>query len=424
MLDLRWIRQHPEDLDRKLIARGHAPVAQALLDLDAQHRGVQTELQDLQAARNDYAKRIGSAKQAKDEAAAAAYLARANALKEEIPAHEQKERDLAAQVTALMDALPNMHQDDVPLGQDASDNVCARTWGTPRVFDFAPKHHYELGESLGLMDFEQAAVMAGARFVLLKGALARLERALISFMLDIHTREFGYEEVSPPLLMRPESVYGVGQLPKFHEDLFQTTDGRYLLSTGEVPLTNIVAQKILPADVLPLRYVAHTPCFRSEAGSAGRDTRGMIRLHQFSKVELVSVTRPEDAAQEHARMLGAAEEVLKRLGLPYRVMLLCTGDMGAQPEKTYDIEVWLPSENAFREISSCSAYGSYQARRMDARFRTHSEEKPQHVATLNGSGLPIGRTMVALLENYQEPDGAITLPECLAPYMNGQLCIA
>ncbi len=298
-----------------------------------------------------------------------------------------------------------------------------RTWGTPKDYSFTPKAHYDLGESLGLMDFETAVAMSGSRFVLLKKDLARLERALAHFMLDTHTQKFGYEEVSPPLLVKPHALYGTGQLPKFGEDAFQTTDDRWLIPTGEVPLTNIAADKIYAHEELPLRYVAYTPCFRSEAGAAGKDTRGMVRLHQFNKVELVSFVPPYLAQEEHERMLGAAEHILKELSLPYRVMLLCSGDTGFHSQKTYDLEVWLPGQNAYREISSCSVFGDYQARRLKARYRPLSEgkkSKPDFIHTLNGSGLAVGRTLVAVLENYQQEDGSIMIPEVLRPYMGGQ----
>ncbi|MGH6961994.1 MAG: serine--tRNA ligase, partial [Dongiaceae bacterium] len=319
----------------------------------------------------------------------------------------------------LLAAVPNLPAADVPDGPDATANVELRASGAARNFAFAPRQHFEIGETLGLMDFEAAAKLSGARFVVLKGHLARLERALAAFMLDLHTREFGYQEVLPPFLVKEAAVYGTGQLPKFASDLFQTSDGFWLIPTAEVPLTNLVADRILDEGVLPLRFTAHTPCFRSEAGAAGKDTRGMIRQHQFSKVELVSIAHPDQSAAEHERMTACAEAVLQRLGLPYRVVALSTGDMGFAAQKTYDIEVWLPGQGAYREISSCSNCGDFQARRMKARFRKAGEKGTRFVHTLNGSGLAIGRTAIALLENCQEADGSVVLPEVLVPYMGG-----
>ncbi|MGE3935773.1 MAG: serine--tRNA ligase, partial [Rhodospirillaceae bacterium] len=332
--------------------------------------------------------------------------------------------ELAQSVDEAVQTLPNLPAADVPPGRDEADNRELRVVGARPSFGFKPRDHIELGEKLGLMDFGRAARLSGARFVVLTGALARLERALAAFMLDIHTREFGYTEVNPPLLVRDGAAFGTGQLPKFGEDLFRTTTGHWLIPTAEVPLTNLVADEIVEEAALPLRLTAHTPCFRSEAGAAGRDTRGMIRLHQFNKVELVSVAHPDHSAAEHERMTGAAEEVLKRLGLHYRVIVLCTGDMGFSAQKTYDIEVWLPGQEAFREISSCSNCGDFQARRMKARFRPAGQKGTRFVHTLNGSGLAVGRTLIAVLENFQRADGGIDIPPALRPYLDGLSAIA
>lgn len=421
MLDLKWIRQYPELLDSGLQKRGQAAVSAKIIELDLQYREIQTELQTLQSQRNDIAKQIGACKQ-KGESADV-FMAQSQALKEKIPEREAVERQLGEDLQTLLSFIPNMPADDVPLGKDEADNQLIRTVGEPTKLGFSPKFHFEIGEQLGLMDFETAAKVSGARFVFLKGSLARMERALAAFMIDCHTESFGYQEVSPPLLVRSHSVYGVGQLPKFKEDLFATTDDRYLISTAEVPLTNLVQEATVDEASLPLRYTAHTPCFRSEAGSAGRDTRGMIRQHQFTKVELVSITHPENSVAEHERLTSAAEEILKKLKLPYRVMLLCTGDMGPGSRKTYDLEVWLPGENTYREISSCSNCGDYQARRMNARFKPTDGGKPQFLHTLNGSGLAVGRTLVAILENYQQADGTVLIPDALVPYMKGQKVI-
>jgi seryl-tRNA synthetase len=335
-----------------------------------------------------------------------------------------EEQAAGKELDDLLAGIPNLPARDVPDGADAEGNVEIRRHGNPRNFSFTPKQHFETGEALGLMDFEAAAKLSGARFVVLKGELARLERALAAFMLDLHTHEFGYQEIVPPFLVKDETAYGTGNLPKFGEDLFRTREGFWLIPTAEVPLTNLVAGDILDDSVLPLRFTAYTPCFRSEAGAAGKDTRGMIRVHQFSKVELVSIAHPDHSAAEHERMTSCAEEVLKRLGLPYRVVTLCTGDMGFASQKTYDIEVWLPGQGAYREISSCSNCGDFQARRMKARFRRAGEKGTRFLHTLNGSGLAIGRTMIALIENYQEEDGSVVLPDALVPYMGGLKVIA
>jgi seryl-tRNA synthetase len=421
VLDLKWIRQFPELLDQGLQKRGQAPLAAKIIELDLKYREAQTELQTLQNKRNDLAKQIGTCKQ-KGESAEA-LMAESQAIKDKTPEIEVAERQLGEALQAILSLIPNLPADSVPVGKDETDNKLVRTVGEPTKLDFKPKFHFEIGEALGQMDFETAAKVAGARFVYLKGSLARLERAIAAFMIDNHTDKFGYQEVSPPLLVRSPAVYGVGQLPKFKEDLFETTDERWLISTSEVPLTNMVMEKTVDEASLPLRYTAFTSCFRSEAGSAGRDTRGMIRLHQFNKVELVSIVHPDKSWEEHERLTGAAEEILKQLKLPYRVMMLCTGDIGPASRKTYDLEVWLPGEDTYREISSCSNCGDYQARRMNARFKPADGGKPQFLHTLNGSGLAVGRTLVAILENYQQADGTVLIPDVLVPYMRGQKVI-
>ncbi|ACI98457.1 serine--tRNA ligase [Rhodospirillum centenum] len=417
MHDLRAIRDNPEAFDTGLARRGLPPASAAILDLDQRRRAAQTSFQECQARRNEASRLIGAYK--KDGKDAQPLLDEVAALKERIPALEEEDRRLGAELDALLAALPNLPAADVPEGKDEHDNVEIRRVGTPRDIPGA-KQHFELGEALGLMDFEGAARMSGARFTVLKGQLARLERALGDFMLDLHTREFGYTEVSPPLLVRDEAVFGTGQLPKFADDLFRTTTGHWLIPTAEVTLTNLANDSIIDAEALPWRLTARTPCFRSEAGSAGKDTRGMIRQHQFMKVELVSITLPEQSEAEHERMTKAAETVLERLGLPFRTVVLCTGDMGFSARKTYDIEVWLPGQGAYREISSCSNCGDFQARRMKARSRPKGEKGTQVVHTLNGSGVAVGRALIAVMENYQQPDGSILVPEALRPYMGGQ----
>ncbi len=424
MFDLKWIREHPSDLDAGLAKRGRPAASAEIIALDSQKRQLQTDLQHLQNERNVVAKQIGMAKQKGEDAAL--FMEKAAQLKQEIPQLEEQAKQAEEQLHAMLAVLPNIPDSDVPQGKDESDNVLKYKVGEPRQFDFTPKCHYEIGEHLGLMDFTTAAKISGSRFVILKGSLARLERAIASFMLDVHTQVFSYEEVMPPALVRESSMFGTGQLPKMAEESFKTTDGRWLVPTAEVSLTNLVRESIVPEQELPKRFVAYSQCFRSEAGAAGKDTRGMIRQHQFSKVELVSVTTPEQSKKEHERMLGAAEEILKRLGIAYRVMLLSTGDMGASAHKTYDIEAWLPGENTYREISSCSNCGEFQARRMNARYRPMQHEqnpKPEWVHTLNGSGLAVGRTLIAILENYQQSDQSVIIPEVLIPYMNGQTLI-
>ncbi|MCD1643429.1 serine--tRNA ligase [Aurantimonas coralicida] len=419
MLDIKWIRDNPDKLDAALARRGAAPLADQLLKLDEERRAHLTRLQTLQGRRNEASKAIGKAKGTGDEAGAEELIREIGEIKEAIQDGEETERRIDKSLEDALARIPNIPLDDVPEGADEADNVEIRRHGEAPSFGFAPKEHYELGEGLGLMDFEQAAKISGSRFTILKGQLARLERALGQFMLDLHTGEHGYQETAAPLLVRDEALFGTGQLPKFSEDLFHTSEGRWLIPTAEVPLTNMVREQVLGAADLPLRFTALTPCFRSEAGSAGRDTRGMLRQHQFYKVELVSVTDEDSSIAEHERMTAAAEEVLKRLGLSYRVVTLCAGDMGFGARKTYDIEVWLPGQDAFREISSCSVCGDFQARRMGTRYRVEGEKAARYVHTLNGSGVAVGRALIAVMENYQNEDGSITVPEALRPYMGG-----
>jgi seryl-tRNA synthetase len=416
VLDLKWLRDQPEALDHALRRRGLPAMAAELLDRDAAVRALQTELQQAQARRNALSKEIGKLQARGGDPAA--LIAEVGALKASTQAGEEALRERAAALNGLLAAVPNPLAPDVPDGADESDNLLLRSWGEPPRFAFEPREHDELGARLG-MDFERAAKLSGARFVVLSGALARLERALATFMLDVQTREHGYTEVAPPLLVRDHVLFGTGQLPKFAEDQFRTTSDHWLIPTAEVPLTNLVADEILDAERLPLRYTAWTPCFRSEAGSAGKDTKGMIRQHQFTKVELVSIVRPEQSAAEHERMTACAEEILRRLELPYRVMVLCSADTGFAARKTYDIEVWLPGQGRYREISSCSDCGEFQARRMRARFRAKGEREARFVHTLNGSGLAVGRTLIAVLENYQQADGSVILPPAMRPYMGG-----
>ena len=424
MHDIRLIRENPAAFDQGLARRGLAPMSAEILKRDEARRQHLTRLQEAQSRRNAASKEIGKAKALKDEATAARLMQEVADLKSFIQQGEEAERGLDRAVVELIEAIPNLPLPEVPDGKDTDDNKCVRTVGTPPQLGFAPKQHFELGEALGLMDFETAARISGARFVVLKGQLSRLERAIAQLMLDIHTAPAtgqigGYTEHQVPYLVKSESVYGTGSLPKFAEDLFATTNGYWLIPTAEVPLTNFVREQIVDEAKLPMRLTAWTPCFRSEAGSAGKDVRGMIRQHQFSKVELVSITTPEQSLDEHERMTASAEEVLKRLGLAYRVMLLCTGDMGFASQKTYDIEVWLPGQNAYREISSCSVCGDFQARRMNARYRPKDSKETRFVHTLNGSGLAVGRTLIAVMENYQNADGSIRVPQALTPYMGG-----
>ncbi|WFS02648.1 serine--tRNA ligase [Rhizobium tumorigenes] len=419
MLDIRWIRDNAEALDAALAKRSAEPQAQTIIALDEKRRSVVQALQDMQSRRNAASKDIGAAMAQKNSALAETLKAEVAEIKVAMPAAEAEERELTAALTDALSRLPNIPFDDVPVGKDEHDNVVARVVGEKPRWNHPPKEHFEIGEALGYMDFERAAKISGSRFTVLTGPLARLERALGQFMLDLHTGEHGYTEVSAPLMVRDEAMYGTGQLPKFTEDLFRTTDGRWLIPTAEVPLTNMVSGDILEQDKLPLRFTALTPSFRSEAGSAGRDTRGMLRQHQFWKCELVSITDADSAVAEHERMTACAEEVLKRLGLHFRTMMLCTGDMGFGARKTYDIEVWLPGQDAYREISSCSVCGDFQGRRMNARYRGKDDKATTFVHTLNGSGTAVGRCLIAVLENYLNEDGSVTVPEVLVPYMAG-----
>jgi len=468
VFDIKWIRDNPGAFDAGLRKRGLEPMADGLVALDETRRAVITRLQEAQARRNAASKEIGKAKAAKDEAKAQALMAEVAALKDALAAGEKAQSEADKELHDALSVIPNIPLEGVPVGKDEHANQLVRKVGEPPRLGGInkPKQHFEIGEALGLMDFETAAKLSGARFVVLKGHLARMERALASLMLDIHTTEFGYTEIAPPMIVRDEVMYGTAQLPKFSDDQFRvetedaqrkhaysnfqldrmaileyvekngveaarqeklevlgfeyqlTPDRRWLIPTAEVPLTNLVRESIRDEAELPLRFTAYTPCFRAEAGAAGKDTRGMIRQHQFSKVELVSITTPEQSRAEHERMTACAEEVLKRLGLAYRTMLLCSGDMGFAAQKTYDIEVWLPGQDTYREISSCSVCGDFQARRMQARFRRPGG-KPEYVHTLNGSGLAVGRTLVAILENYQQADGSVAIPDALVPYMGG-----
>ena len=428
MFDIRAIRETPDVFirawNRRKAGLGDETVSR-ILDLDTAWRAATTAKQDAESARNANSKLIGQAKAKKDEAEAARLMALVADAKTAIEAAEAEEKTRRAELDNLLMGLPNLPLDEVPGGTDEHANVEKSRWGTPRQIS-SPKDHADLGEALkvpggfSMMDFEAAAKMSGARFVALRGQLARMERALANLMLDIQTTEHGYQETSTPILVRDQALLGTGQLPKFEEDMFKTTTGHYLISTSEISLTNLVREQVIDIAQLPIRMTAHTPCFRSEAGSAGRDTKGMIRQHQFYKVELVSiVANEEEGLKELERMTGCAEDVLKRLELPFRRMLLCTGDMGAGARKTFDLEVWLPSQNTYREISSCSYCGDFQARRMDARYRADAKSKPEYVHTLNGSGLAVGRTLVAVLENYQNADGSVTVPRALVPYMGG-----
>ncbi|MEL6245067.1 MAG: serine--tRNA ligase [Pseudomonadota bacterium] len=422
MFDIRAIRDNPEDFRKAWNRRSPdlGAVVDDILKHDADLRQAVSDKQEAEAARNTHSKLIGKAKASGDEAEFERLRAEVAKTKETIESAGEQEDSARKALDGILYGLPNLPMADVPDGADEDGNVEVSRWGEPRDFEFEPKAHDDLGEALGQIDFETAAKMSGARFVLLSGGIARLERALSAFMLDLQTGPHGYTEVSPPYLVRPEAMFGTGQLPKFGEDSFQTTSGHWLIATSEISLTNIVRESILEADHLPRRYTAHTPCFRSEAGSAGRDTKGMIRLHQFNKVELVSVVANEtNGLEELERMTGCAEDVLKRLELPYRKMALCVGDMGAGARKTYDLEVWLPSQGTYREISSCSYCGDFQARRMDARYRPEAGTKPEFVHTLNGSGLAVGRALVAVLENYQQEDGSISVPDALVGYMGG-----
>ncbi len=423
MFDIKYIRDNPQDFDAAMARRSIEPQSASILSIDEERRGIQTDLQTLQQERNEKSKEIGKVKAAGGDAQEA--MDAVSALKDKMSELEEVERVLGEQLKDILSGLPNIMKDDVPDGADEDENVEIRRWfpneeNEPRVGKNAAKEHYEIGEALGMMDFETAAKLSGSRFVLLTGKLVKLERALAQFMLDTHTDKNGYTECSPPLMVKDNAVYGTNQLPKFKEDLFQTTRGDWLIPTAEVPLTNIVADEIIDDDTLPRRYTAFTPCFRSEAGSAGKDTRGMLRQHQFYKVEMVSIVKPDESDAEHERMLGCAQGILEALEIPYRTVVLCSGDTGFGARKTYDIEAWLPGQNAYREISSCSTCGDFQARRMNARFKEKGDKKTQFVHTLNGSGLAVGRCLIAVMENYYNAeDGSITIPEVLKPYMGG-----
>jgi seryl-tRNA synthetase len=419
MHDIKWIRENPEAFDAALARRGAEPAAAGLIALDEKRRSVIQSLQDMQSRRNAASKEIGAAMAQKNMELAEKLKAEVADLKDKMPRAEEEDRQVTAELNDALSRLPNMPFDDVPDGKDEHDNVVTRVVGQKPGWNHEAREHFEIGEALGYMDFERAAKLSGSRFTVLTSQLARLERALGQFMIDLHTSEHGYTEVSSPLMVRDEAMFGTGQLPKFSEDLFKTTDGRWLIPTAEVTLTNLVAGEILEQEKLPLRFTALTPSFRSEAGSAGRDTRGMLRQHQFWKCELVSITDAESAVAEHERMTACAEEVLKRLGLHFRTMTLCTGDMGFGARKTYDLEVWLPGQNTYREISSCSVCGDFQARRMNARYRGKDDKATKFVHTLNGSGPAVGRCLIAVLENYLNDDGSVTIPDVLLPYMGG-----
>ncbi|MCW2391524.1 seryl-tRNA synthetase [Sphingobium sp. B1D7B] len=423
MHDIKAIRDNPAAFDAALARRGMEPVAASIGEEDTRWRAVATQVQEGLARRNEASKAIGQAMAKGDKETAEALKGEVATLKTSLPELEAQEKTLAEAVQSRLAAIPNLPAADVPDGVDETGNVEVHRWGTPRSFDFTPQDHADFGPALGL-DFEGAAAMSGARFAALRGQMARLHRALAQFMLDRQTEANGYTEVNPPLLVRDEAVFGTGQLPKFAEDLFRTTTGHWLIPTAEVSLTNLVREQILTEAALPMRFTALTPCFRSEAGSAGRDTRGFIRQHQFEKVELVAICTPDQAAAEHEHMLKSAEGILEALGLPYRRMLLCAGDMGFSATKTFDLEVWLPSQQTYREISSVSTCGDFQARRMNARYRPEGEKGTRFLHTLNGSGLAVGRTLVAVLENYQNADGSVTVPEALLPYTGGLTTLA
>ena len=423
MHDIKAIRENPAAFDAGLARRGLPPQSSDLVALDESIRSLQTKQQALQAEANtantvfaSTAKTATASEREEHKASSAVRKSGIVEIEASLPAKQQQLRD-------ALSVIPNIPLAEVPDGKDEHGNVEVRRWGVKPEFNYQPLQHFDIGEGLRLMDFEIAAKLSGARFVVLKGALAKLERALAQFMLDIHTTEFGYSETYAPYMLRDEAMFGVGQLPKFAEDLFKTTSGHWLIPTAEASLTNLVREQVLDEAQLPLRMTAYTPCFRAEAGAAGRDTRGMIRQHQFSKVELVSITTPEQADAEHERMTSCAEEILKRLNLHFRTMLLCSGDMGFGARKTDDLEVWLPGQNAFREISSCSQLGDFQSRRMEARCKASDAKQARYVNTLNGSGLAVGRTLVAVLENCQNPDGSVTIPQALQPYMGGTAVI-
>jgi len=423
MHDIKFIRENPEAFDAGLARRGVEPQSSAILAIDSARRAVATRMQEAQSRRNEASKAIGAAMGRGDKVEAERLKAEVASLKDVLPALEAEDRDLLARLTDALAQLPNLPDASAPDGEDETQNVEVSRWGTPRAFTFAPSEHADLGPPLGL-DFETGALIAGARFTFLRGQMARLQRAIGQFMLDHQTTVNGYAECNTPVLVRDEAMYGTDKLPKFAEDSFRTTDGRWLIPTSEVSLTSSIMGQIVDDAALPMRMTALTLCFRSEAGAAGKDTRGFIRQHQFEKCELVSITRPQDSAAEHERMTAAAESILQALELPYRKILLCTGDMGFGARKTFDLEVWLPGQGAYREISSCSNCGDFQARRMNARYRPAKEDGSaqkgtEFVHTLNGSGLAVGRTLVAVLENYQQEDGSVTIPAALLPYMGG-----
>ncbi|MBS4048449.1 MAG: serine--tRNA ligase [Alphaproteobacteria bacterium] len=423
MHDIKLIRDNPEAFDRAIARRGVAPLSANLIELDRKRRSAQTEFDELQGKRNTLSKEIGAAKAKKDEARATELMTEVAALKDRLGILEVEQKAHEEALTDALSRIPNLPAEDVPDGLDEKGNVELRRTGAPKNYSFKPKEHFDLGEGLGYMDFANGVKLAGARFTVVKSQLARLERALGQFMLDLHTSEFGYTEMQPPMLVNDATAFGTGQLPKFGDDLFRTTTGYWLIPTAEVPLTNLARDLIIDESELPWRFTALTACFRSEAGAAGRDTRGMIRQHQFNKVELVSIVSPDKSVEEHERMTEAAETVLKRLDLPFRTMLLCAGDMGGAARKTYDLEVWLPGQDQYREISSCSNCGDWQARRMNARCRAPGEKQTRFVHTLNGSGLAVGRALIAVMENYQNEDGSISVPDALKPYTNGLIKI-
>jgi len=424
MHDIKWIREHPDAFDRALRRRGLAAEARGLIAIDERRRQAIAKLEAAQARRNTASKDVGQAKARGDETRAQALIAEVAQLKNTLPELELDVENADEELLEELSQIPNLLLDDVPEGADSDANVEHHRFGAKRSYDFAPKQHFELGEALAMMDFETATKLSGARFVVLKGPLARLERAIGQFMLDLHIGEHGYTEISPPLLVNDDVMFGTAQLPKFADDQFRTTSDLWLIPTAEVPLTNLVRESIINEAMLPMRLTACTACFRAEAGAAGKDTRGMIRQHQFTKVELVSIVTPQDSATEHERMLACAEEVLRRLDLHYRVVTLCAGDTGFASQKTYDIEVWLPGQGTYREISSCSVCGEFQARRMDARYRQSDGKTLRHVHTLNGSGVAVGRALIAIMETYQRADGSIEVPMVLRPYMGGLEIIA
>ena len=419
MHDLKWIREQPEAFDAAMARRGLDPQSPRVLALDQERRRLHQDLQEMQTRRNEASKEIGQKMKAGEQDAAEQAKQEVADLKRRMAEVEEREQQLQGELDELLAGLPNALANDVPDGADDDDNVLVRSWGEPRTPD-AAKQHFELGEATGEMDFELAAKLSGSRFVVMQGEIARLHRALGQFMIDLQSGEHGYQEVNPPVLLRDDALYGTGQLPKFGDDLFRTTNGYWLSPTAEVPLTNLMADEIVAEGDLPIRYTALTLCFRAEAGAAGKDTRGMLRQHQFEKCEMVSIAHPDKSWDELERMVGCAEAVLKKLEIPYRVVTLCTGDTGAAARKTYDLEVWLPGQGLYREISSCSNTGDYQARRMKARYRPAEGKGTRFVHTLNGSGIAVGRALIAVLENHQQPDGSVRVPEALRPYLGGR----